>query len=97
MAIIFMGKQTRKRNKYQYRFTTKWTQKGNKMISDKLLGEMLNESILNSVIEGNTLYWQAETIDLMGTQTGQINIYELAHKVKEWVFYRVYANEQWDI
>ena len=53
-------------------------------ISDKLLSKVLNESILNNFIEDNTLYWQAETVDLIGTKTGQINIYELAHRVKEW-------------
>ena len=53
-------------------------------ISDKLLSKVLNESILNNFIEDNTLYWKAETVDLIGTKTGQINIYELAHRVKEW-------------
>jgi len=60
------------------------------MISDNLLGKVINESILNTHIKGNTLWWQGETVDFHGTTGGQINIYELAHKCKEWAYSKGY-------
>lgn len=54
------------------------------MISIELLSKVLNKDILNIQKSTNTKILFSYKSNLHSAQTSDINIYELAHKCKEW-------------
>ena len=60
------------------------------MISKELLSEVLSSLTLLEIIDGkidNNVYFKVEEIDILQS----VNIYELAHKCKEWAKRKEYT------
>ena len=68
------------------------------MISKKLLSEVLKHNILDIEVEENLIWYKSPTI-INGNSTNKelnINIYELAHKCKEWAYTNGYILVTWN-
>ena len=63
------------------------------MISKELLNEVLGDiiSVIHGIDKGNELLFHLESNSVLHN----INIYELAHKCKEWAFHRHYELSTW--
>jgi len=74
------------RESIKYNSTNTQCDKGNKMISEELLSEVLGLKVIGNLkFSDNVLYVDVD-LCTPTTRTIGINIYELAHKCKEWAF-----------